>query len=175
MGSVTQHVAKLNVQKSQRLDISGVLQRARVDGFEARSRGERGHNGLGLVIVAGGKSRYLATIKIKAIRVDLRKDRVDDDFLMRAMVRPFGLDRLWPALENLSGRKPLGPCVAHGENALPVGSAAVSGALLGRLNRLQAAALRSTGGFALASTRVAGGLRLVRDLPNRCAQEVLAS
>ena len=64
--------------------------------------------------------------------------RVDEDCLMRAMVRGFGFARVWPALENLSGRKLRGLGGVYGKSALPVGSVAASGALLGRLNGLQA-------------------------------------
>lgn len=59
---------------------------------------------------------------------------------MRASARGFGWARLWPALENLSGRKPRGPGIVYGESAVPVGSVAISGALLGRLNGLRAVA-----------------------------------
>ena len=43
------------------------------------------------------------SLKSKVLNV-----RIDEDFLMRAMVRAFSFVRVWPALENLSGRKPRG-------------------------------------------------------------------
>jgi hypothetical protein len=57
----------------------------------------------------------------------------DEDFLMRARVQSFGLARLWPALENLSGRKPRGLGGVYGERALSVGLVTAADALLVRL------------------------------------------
>jgi len=54
----------------------------------------------------------------------------DADFLMRAGVQPFGLARPWPALENLSGRKPRGLGGVYGERVLPVWTLPATDALL---------------------------------------------
>ena len=56
--------------------------------------------------------------------------RSDEDFLMQANVQSFGLARLWPALENLSGRKLRGLSGPYGERALSVGSVTSMDALL---------------------------------------------
>ena len=61
------------------------------------------------------------------------KVRSDEDFLMRASARLLCLARLWPALENLSGRKPRGLGGVYGERVLSVGSVTASDALLFRL------------------------------------------
>jgi len=59
--------------------------------------------------------------------------RVDEDFLMRARVQSFGLARLWPALENLSGRKPRGLGGVYGERALSIGLVTAAATFLVRL------------------------------------------
>ena len=61
------------------------------------------------------------------------KDQFDEDFLMRAMVHGFGLAGVWPALENLSGRKPRGLGSVYGERALFVGLVTAAVALLVKL------------------------------------------
>lgn len=58
------------------------------------------------------------------------KGSFDEDFLMRASVQPFGWARLWPALENLSGRKPRGLGDVYGQRALMGGRGAAADALL---------------------------------------------
>ena len=62
-----------------------------------------------------------------------RKGGKDEDFLMRARVQSFGLARLWPALENLSGRKPRGLGGVYGERALSVGLVTAANTFLVRL------------------------------------------
>ncbi len=54
---------------------------------------------------------------------------IDEDFLMRARVCGCGLARGWPALENLSGRKPRGLGGIYGERALWAGFEAAADAL----------------------------------------------
>ena len=49
-------------------------------------------------------------------------DRLDEGFSTRALARVIGWDCLWPALTNLSGRKPRGLGVVYGERASWVGS-----------------------------------------------------
>ena len=61
---------------------------------------------------------------------DAAKVSNDEDFLMRARVQCFGLAGLWPALENLSGRKPRGLGSVYGESVLPFGFKAAADALV---------------------------------------------
>lgn len=61
------------------------------------------------------------------------KVRFDEDFPMRARVQSFGLARLWPALENLSGRKPRGLVGIYGERVLSVGPVTAVDAFFFRL------------------------------------------
>ncbi|WP_420013262.1 hypothetical protein [Tateyamaria sp.] len=56
----------------------------------------------------------------------------DEDFLMRARVRGFDLAWRWPALENLSGRKPRGLGGIYGERALWAGFEAAADSLFFR-------------------------------------------
>lgn len=53
----------------------------------------------------------------------------DEDFLMRASAQLLFFARLWPALENLSGRKPRGLGGIYGERALWGGFEAAADAL----------------------------------------------
>jgi len=55
--------------------------------------------------------------------------RFDEDFLMRASAQLLFFARLWPALENLSGRKPRGLGGIYGERALWGGFEAAADAL----------------------------------------------
>ena len=57
----------------------------------------------------------------------LANRRFDEDFLMRARVQRLDWDRPWPALENLSGRKPRGLGATYGESAFSVGGEAAIG------------------------------------------------
>ena len=57
---------------------------------------------------------------------------LDEDFLMRARVRGFDLAWRWPALENLSGRKPRGLGGIYGERALWAGFEAAADSLFFR-------------------------------------------
>ena len=65
----------------------------------------------------------------RSLKLQAANDRIDEDFLMRARARPFGFFRPWPALENLSGRKPRGLVGVYGESALGVGAEAAGEAL----------------------------------------------
>ena len=60
---------------------------------------------------------------------DAAKVSNDEDFLMRASAQLLFFARLWPALENLSGRKPRGLGGIYGERALWGGFEAAADAL----------------------------------------------